>query len=116
MQQSHWLREGSTESPLVAMRPEERLIADYAVSSVTTGPHPMWFRRKELHRKGFLRATDLEGRPNGSWVKAAGLAFVKQRPGTASGVVFIGVADETGDFRIFVAPDFFERNRNVIQR
>ena len=116
MQQSQWLREETSESPLAAMSPEERLVADYAVSSVTTGPHPMWFRRKELHRKGYLRAVDLESRADGSWVKTAGLAFVKQRPGTASGVVFIGVADETGDFRIFVAPDFFERNRRVIQQ
>ena len=116
MQQSHWLREETSESPLGAMTPEERLVADYAVSSVTTGPHPMCFRRQELHRKGYLRATDLASRPDGAWVKTAGLAFVKQRPGTASGVVFIGVADETGDFRIFVAPDFFERNRRVIQQ
>lgn len=116
MQQSQWLREETSESPLEAMTPEERLVADYAVSSVTTGPHPMWFRRKELHREGYLRAADLDSRPDGAWVKAAGLAFVKQRPGTASGVVFIGVADETGDFRIFVAPDFFERNRRVIQK
>jgi error-prone DNA polymerase len=115
MQQSHWLREEAPESPLKAMSAEERLVADYAVSSVTTGPHPMWFRRKELEREGYLRATDLDRRPNGSWVKTAGLAFAKQRPGTASGVVFIGLGDETGDFRIFVAPDFFERNRRVIQ-
>jgi error-prone DNA polymerase len=116
MQQSQWLREETSESPLAAMSPEERLVADYAVSSVTTGPHPMWFRRQELHRKGYLRAADLASCPDGAWVKTAGLAFVKQRPGTASGVVFIGVADETGDFRIFVAPDFFEQNRRVIQQ
>ena len=115
-QQSQWLYEETSESPLAAMTPEERLVADYAVSSVTTGPHPMWFRRQELHRKGYLRAADLASRPDGAWVKAAGLAFVKQRPGTASGVVFIGVADETGDFRIFVGPDFFEQNRRVIQQ
>jgi error-prone DNA polymerase len=116
MQQSQWLREEISGSPLAAMTPEERLVADYAVSSVTTGPHPMWFRRQELHRKGYLRAADLASCPDGAWVKTAGLAFVKQRPGTASGVVFIGVADETGDFRIFVAPDFFEQNRRVIQQ
>jgi error-prone DNA polymerase len=116
MQQSQWLREETSESPLAAMTPEERLVADYAVSSVTTGPHPMWFRRQELNRKGYLRAADLASRPDGAWVKTAGLAFVKQRPGTASGVVFIGLADETGDFRIFVAPDFFEQNRRVIQQ
>lgn len=116
MQESHWLCEEAAESPLEAMSAEERLVADYAVSSVTTGPHPMWFRRKQLEREGYLRAMDLDRRPNGSWVKTAGLAFVKQRPGTASGVVFIGLGDETGDFRIFVAPDFFERNRRVIQQ
>jgi error-prone DNA polymerase len=77
---------------------------------------PCKLRRPELHRNGFLRAVDLESLPDGSWVKTAGLAFVKQRRGTASGVVFIGVADETGDFRIFVAPDFFEQNRRVIQQ
>jgi error-prone DNA polymerase len=98
------------------MTPEERLVADYAVSSVTTGPHPMWFRRRELRREGYLRAVDLADRPAGSWVKAAGLAFVKQRPGTASGVVFISVADETGDFNVFVAPDFFEQHRRVITK
>ncbi|MBB5064920.1 DNA polymerase III subunit alpha [Granulicella mallensis] len=116
MQQSQWLSEEPGESPLAAMTPEERLVADYAVSSVTTGPHPMWFRRQELHRKGYLRAADLANCADGAWVKTAGLAFVKQRPGTASGVVFIGVADETGEFRIFVAPDFFEQNRRVIQQ
>jgi error-prone DNA polymerase len=111
MQQSEWLREESPESPLLPMTPEERLVADYAVSSVTTGPHPMWFRRKDLHRKGYLRAVDLANRPDGSYVKTAGLAIVKQRPGTASGVVFLSVSDETGVFNVFVAPGFFERHR-----
>ena len=59
MQQSQWLIEESNYSPLEAMTPEERLVADYAVSSVTTGPHPMWFRRKELHREGYVRAKGL---------------------------------------------------------
>jgi error-prone DNA polymerase len=76
----------------------------------------MWFRRQELHRKGYLRAADLANCPDGAWVETAGLAFVKQRPGRASGVVFISVADETGDIGIFVAPDFFEQNRRVSQQ
>ena len=46
MQESHWLSEDSAESPLVAMTPEERLVADYAVSSGTTSPHPMWCNGK----------------------------------------------------------------------
>jgi error-prone DNA polymerase len=116
MQQSQWLNEESPDSPLLPMTPEERLVADYAVSSLTTGPHPMWFRRKELQRNGYLRAVDLADRPDGAYVKAAGLAIVKQRPGTASGVVFLSVADETGVFNVFVAPDFFERHRREITK
>jgi error-prone DNA polymerase len=48
--------------------------------------------------------------------RTAGLPFVKQCPGTASGVVFVSVASETGEFNIFIGPDFFERNRRVIQQ
>jgi error-prone DNA polymerase len=114
MQQSELLREESAEIPLLPMTAEERLVADYAVSSVTTGPHPMSFRREELRRRGYLRASDLAQRAHGSYVRTAGLAIVKQRPGTASGVVFLSVADETGVFNVFVAPDFFEKNRRLI--
>lgn len=116
MQQSQWLREEALDSPLSAMTPEERLVADYAVASVTTGPHPMWFRRRELQSKGYLRASDLAHHSDGSYVKVAGLAIVKQRPGTASGVVFLSVADETGVFNVFVAPEFFERHRREITK
>ncbi|MEZ2347014.1 DNA polymerase III subunit alpha [Terriglobus sp. RCC_193] len=114
MQQSELLREEASEIPLQPMSAEERLVADYAVSSVTTGPHPMSFRRAELSRRGYLRAVDLTRRPHGFYVKTAGLAIVKQRPGTASGVVFLSVADETGVFNVFVAPNFFEKNRRLI--
>jgi error-prone DNA polymerase len=114
MQQSELLREEALEIPLQPMSAEERLVADYAVSSVTTGPHPMSFRRAELSRRGYLRAADLAQRAHGSYVRTAGLAIVKQRPGTASGVVFLSVADETGVFNVFVAPDFFEKNRRLI--
>ena len=71
----------------------------------------MWFRQKELHRRGYLRAADLAKRADGSYVKAAGLAIVKQRPGTATGVVFLSVSDESGVFNVFVSPQFFERHR-----
>jgi error-prone DNA polymerase len=114
MQQSELLREEDSGIPLQTMSAEERLVADYAVSSVTTGPHPMAFRRAELSRRGYLRAADLAQRAHGSYVRTAGLAIVKQRPGTASGVVFLSVADETGIFNVFVAPDFFEKNRRLI--
>jgi error-prone DNA polymerase len=113
-QQSKWLREDSRSLPLREMTPEERLVADYAGTSVTTGPHPMHFRRQELDRQRYLTAFELRKRKNGEFVKTAGLAIVKQRPGTAKGTVFMSVSDETDIFNVIVTQEFFERNRAVI--
>jgi error-prone DNA polymerase len=113
-QQNEWLREDSTSLQLREMTPEERLVADYAVTSVTTGPHPMHFRRQELDRQGYLTAFELRKRKGGEFVKTAGLAIVKQRPGTAKGTVFMSVSDETAIFNVIVTPEFFERNRAAI--
>jgi DNA polymerase III alpha subunit len=64
-------------------------------------------RRKPFGKILLLKGNDrpLMSRPR-DYVKTAGLAIVKQRPGTASGVVFLSVSDETGVFNVFVAPDF----------
>jgi error-prone DNA polymerase len=113
-QQSEWLREDSRSLPLREMTPEERLVADYAGTSVTTGPHPMHFRRQELDSQRYLTAFQLRKRRNGDFVKTAGLAIVKQRPGTAKGTVFLSVSDETGIFNVIVTQEFFERNRAAI--
>jgi error-prone DNA polymerase len=113
-QQSDWLREDSRSLPLREMTPEERLVADYAGTSVTTGPHPMYFRRQELHKQKFLTAIELRKRRDGEFVKTAGLAIVKQRPGTAKGFVFMSVSDETDIFNVIVTKEFFEHNRSAI--
>ncbi|WP_353069880.1 error-prone DNA polymerase [Tunturibacter empetritectus] len=113
-QQSDWLQENSKSLPLREMTSEERLVADYAGTSVTTGPHPMHFRRQELNKQGYLTAIELRKRRNGEFVRTAGLAIVKQRPGTAKGTVFLSVSDETGIFNVIVTKEFFERNRSAI--
>jgi error-prone DNA polymerase len=71
------------------MNVEERLVADYGGTGLTIGKHPMHYRRQALCRQGVLTASELQKRRNGEYVKTAGLAIVKQRPGTAKGVVFI---------------------------
>ncbi|WP_260740494.1 DNA polymerase III subunit alpha [Tunturiibacter lichenicola] len=113
-QQSELLREESRMLPLREMTPEERLVADYAGTSVTTGPHPMFFRRQELNKQRYLTAFELRKRRDGEFVRTAGLAIVKQRPGTAKGFVFISVSDETDIFNVIVTKEFFERNRSTI--
>ena len=66
---------GEAGSPLAAMTPSEQLVADYAGTGLTIGPHPMTFRRHELSMRGVLRAVDLPRERSGRSVRAAVLAI-----------------------------------------
>ena len=101
-------------SPLDPMTANERLVADYAATSLTIGPHPMTFRRHELSMRGVLRAIDLPGVRTGRRVRTAGMVITRQRPGTAKGFVFLTLEDETGVANIIVRPDFYDRERVTI--
>jgi error-prone DNA polymerase len=105
---------GETLSPLDAMTPSERLIADYAGSSLTIGPHPMSFRRHELSMRGVLRAMDLPRVRSGRRVRTAGMVITRQRPGTAKGFVFLTLEDETGVANIIVRPDFYDEAKMTL--
>jgi error-prone DNA polymerase len=101
-------------SPLREMTREERVVADYAGTGITIGPHPMALRRAELARLGVVRATDLPGVPHGHPVRVAGSVIVRQRPGTAKGFVFLSLEDETGIANVIVRPWLFTRCRVVL--
>ena len=101
-------------SPLAPMTPIERLDADYRGAGLTTGPHPMRYLREPLDRMGVLRAAELESIPHGRRVRVAGAVITRQRPGTAKGVVFITLEDETGVANLILWPDFFQENRVVV--
>jgi error-prone DNA polymerase len=101
-------------SPLVAMTHNERLVADYAGTGLTLGPHPMTFRRHELSMRGILRAIDLPRERTGRRVRAAGMVITRQRPGTAKGFVFLTLEDETGITNVIVRPDLYDRERDTI--
>jgi error-prone DNA polymerase len=103
-------------SPLVQMTPEERLVADYSGTGLTTGRHPMSYRRAELRRQNVLTAEDLHGRRDGEWVRAAGCIIARQRPGTAKGFVFLSMEDETGIANVIVTPQMYERNQVTVTR
>ena len=70
------------------MTAEERLVADYAGTRLTIGPHPMAMRRAELAMRGVLRASDLPRARDGRRIRVAGSVITRQRPGTAKGFVF----------------------------
>ncbi|MGB6872130.1 MAG: error-prone DNA polymerase [Acidobacteriaceae bacterium] len=103
-------------SPLRAMTAEERLVADYAGTGLTTGKHPMAYRRAALRRERVLSAEDLRTRRDGEWVRAAGCIIARQRPGTAKGFVFLSMEDETGIANVIVTPTMYERNQVVVTR
>ncbi len=108
--------ENDPSAPLEAMSTFERLGADYHGTGLTVGRHPMAFRREEMDRMGVVRARDLPGYRNGRLVKVAGCVIVRQRPGTAKGIVFISLEDETGIFNVVVMPDLFDEYRLTIVR
>jgi error-prone DNA polymerase len=103
-------------TPLKRMETDERLAADYAGTGLTTGPHPMAYRREELRREGILSAREIAEHSNNGFVRIAGCVIARQRPGTAKGFVFLSLEDETGIANVIVTPDFFERERVTITR
>jgi error-prone DNA polymerase len=101
-------------NPLRDMSAQERLMADYAGTGVTLGPHPMALRRTALAARGVTRATELAMQQNGATVRVAGSVIVRQRPGTAKGFVFLSLEDETGIANVIVRPKLFARQRLVL--
>jgi error-prone DNA polymerase len=105
-----------TESPLLPMNTEERLVADYSGAGLTTGPHPMAYHRAQLRAEGVLSAIELTRCAGGVSVRTAGCVIARQRPGTARGFVFLSLEDETGIANIILTPDLFERERLTVTR
>src|SRR3984957_1244021 len=96
-------------SPLQAMTPEERLVADFNGTGMTVGPHPMGYHRQKMKRLGVLTAVELRSVPNGRRVRIAGAVICRQRPGTAKGFVFLSIEDETGIANAIITPPVFEQ-------
>jgi error-prone DNA polymerase len=94
---------------------DERLAADYG-TGLTIGRHPMHFQRARMQAMGVVPAQALANMHNGAVVRVAGCVVVRQRPGTAKGIVFLSVEDGTGIFNVIVMPDVFEASRLVIVR
>ncbi len=101
-------------SPLRRMNVEERLVADYHGTGLTTGHHPMAYRREVLRARGVRSALELRGLSHGQQATTAGCVITRQRPGTAKGIIFMTLEDETGTSRVIISPDFYDQNRMVV--
>ncbi len=92
----------------------QNLAADYASLGLTLGRHPLLLLRKILRRQRLVTAGELLAFPHGRLTRAAGLVISRQRPGTASGVTFLTLEDETGQINVVVWRDLAERQRREL--
>ena len=89
----------------------EETLADYRTSGISTGPHVMAHLRAQLTARGVLSAAALRDTPNGRRVRTAGHVIVRQRPGSAKGMCFLTLEDETGTANAVLTPQQFRRFR-----
>lgn len=91
-----------TAASLEAPGEGEELVADYASLGLTLGRHPLALLRSRLARMRYATAESIAALPHGSRARAAGIVTGRQRPDTASGVVFVTLEDETGQVNVVV--------------
>ncbi len=102
------------EAALPRMPPGEHVVEDYRALSLYLKAHPVSFLRPELDARGIRRGGDLDQLPSGRRLTVAGLVLIRQRPGTAGGIIFMTIEDETGVANIVVKPKIFERQRAAV--
>ncbi len=108
------LPERDERSPLAAMNAEERLVADFRSTGLTVGPHPMQYRREAMKKMGIFRASELAKCKTGRRLRIGGSVITRQRPGTAKGMMFISLEDETGIANAIINPDLLQKNRVLL--
>ncbi|MCG8459246.1 MAG: hypothetical protein MI919_23465, partial [Holophagales bacterium] len=101
-------------SPLPEMSPIENTWADFRATGLTVGPHPMAYTRAALRGHGVVSCARLERLAAGRQVRFAGSVIVRQRPGTAKGMLFVTLEDETGMAQAIIRPDLLQERRDVI--
>lgn len=102
------------ETRLPAMLPGEEVIEDYRALSLSLKAHPVSFLRDRLQEMNVCRSVDLLNVRSGRKVTIAGLVLVRQRPGSANGVIFMTLEDETGVANAIVWPKIFEKYRSIV--
>jgi DNA polymerase III alpha subunit len=107
-------REAEPDARLPPMPLGAHVVEDYRRLSLSLKAHPTSFMRARLAARGILRSDALASVRNGERVTVAGLVLVRQRPGTAKGVIFMTLEDEAGVANVIVWPKAFERLRAIV--
>ena len=105
--------ETDTSGNLPKMLAAEEVLADYRSVGLSLEGHPMEFLRADLERMRVVPADKLKILPKGGLVCVAGVVLVRQRPGTAKGITFVTLEDETGTANLIIRPDVWKRWRTA---
>ena len=110
------VEEADGPPPLALPAPplSEEVVCDYETIRLSLKAHPVSFLRERLARAGALKASSAETIPDGGRMAVAGVVLVRQRPGSAKGVVFLTLEDETGVVNVVVWPKVFDQFRPVV--
>ncbi len=103
--------------PILALRPMtagREVVEDYGHVGLTLRSHPLTFLRADLARRRIVTCAEAMQARDGRWLEAAGLVLVRQRPGSAKGVMFVTMEDETGAANIVVWVKVFEKFRRTM--
>jgi error-prone DNA polymerase len=106
-----------TEEPLIlipAITTSEHIVADYQTLGLSIKGHPMMFLRNLYKSGGAIPCSETKKLIHGKRVKVAGIVLIRQKPGSAKGVVFITIEDETGIANLVIWPSLLERFRKVV--
>ena len=108
--------EGAETEPtmLPPMPLSEHVVNDYQTIRLSLKAHPTRFLRDHYAAQKFLTAERLNSIKDGRRLSIAGLVLIRQRPGSAKGVVFITIEDETGVANLVIWPDVFEKQRKIV--
>ncbi|HEY0362422.1 MAG TPA: OB-fold nucleic acid binding domain-containing protein, partial [Solirubrobacteraceae bacterium] len=93
----------------------DAMIADYATTGLTVDRHPLRLLREGLSARGIVSSADLGDLPHGAHVRVGGIVVARQRPGTAKGVVFLLLEDETGTVNVIIPPKVYVRDRLTVR-
>lgn len=107
---------GRENVSLPPMTMGEHVVHDYATTALSLKAHPVSFVREKLQKLNICTTKELPTGKDGDFVKVAGLVLVRQRPGTAGGVCFMTVEDETGFANLVIFQSLFEKFRKEILR
>ncbi|GLI97029.1 error-prone DNA polymerase [Sphingobium sp. BS19] len=99
---------------LTPMAEGAEVVEDYRASGLSLRAHPLAFLREELKARNMIRCADLQSIRDGRWINLAGLVLVRQKPGSAKGVMFITLEDESDVANLVVWTTVFEKNRRTV--